>query len=191
MTAQTKVLNRGNSELDPGLVGMVIFLMTEVMFFAGLLVAQSVLWVQQTSVWPPPGQPRLPMGLSLTNTLILLASGYCLAEAFRQQRWSRILFRVSLGLGAVFLVVQGYEWFRMLRHGLSVSTGVYGGFFYAIIGSHAVHALGGLGVLIWMEFRLRKEGYEQTIQDYFVPSLFWFFVVGVWPVLFVTVYGVG
>lgn len=177
------------SSLDPSMVGMVIFLMTEVMFFAGLIVAQSVLWAQEPSGWPPPEQPRLPMGLSLTNTVVLMGSGLCLAEAFRHRSWSRNLFRASVFLGTIFMFVQGYEWIRMLGHGLSASTSAYGGFFYAIIGSHALHAFGGLGVLLWMENRLRHEGFEESIDEYIVPALFWFFVVGVWPVLFVTVYG--
>lgn len=188
-TADYSIPEQRESDLDPSFVGMVIFLITEVMFFAGLIVAQSVLWAQEAAGWPPPGQPRLPIGLSLANTVVLLGSGFCLAETFRQTKWTRLLFRTSLVLGTLFLLVQGYEWIRMLGHGLTVSTGAYGGFFYAIIGSHAVHAFGGLGVLFWMDYRLRREGFEDSIDNYLAHALFWFFVVGVWPFLFVTVYG--
>jgi cytochrome c oxidase subunit 3 len=190
-TASFAIPDERESSLDPSLVGMVIFLMTELMFFAGMIVAHSVLWAQEPS-WPPPGQPRLPMGLSVVNTIVLLTSGLCLAEALRRPDWSRLLFRSSLVLGTLFLVVQGYEWVRMLEHGLTAySGGVYGGFFYAIIGSHAAHALAGLGVLLWMNNRLTEEGFGGKISEYLVPSLFWFFVVGVWPILFVTLYGLG
>lgn len=189
MNTMTTMPSKRESNLNPSLVGMVIFLMTEVMFFAGLIVAQSVLWAQEPTSWPPPGQPQLPIALSLMNTFVLLLSGYCLAEAFRRDSGRKLLFRTSLLLGATFLLIQGYEWIRMLGHGLTASTDAYGGFFYAIIGSHGFHALGGIGVLIWMDFKLQDEGFAESIDNYFVPSLFWFFVVGVWPILFVTLYG--
>ncbi|MFB6345868.1 MAG: heme-copper oxidase subunit III [bacterium] len=182
-------MNKRESSLDPAMVGMIVFLMTEVMFFAGLIVAQSVLWSQGGSGWPPPGQPRLPVSLSLLNTVVLLGSGLCLAESFRQLSWNKTLFRSSLFLGVLFLCVQGYEWVRLLGHGLTAKTSAYGGFFYAIVGSHALHAVGGLCVLLWVESRLRNEEFGESIMNYFVPSLFWFFVVGVWPVLFLTTYG--
>lgn len=179
------------SGLRPSRVGMIIFLMTEVMFFAGFLVAQSVLWAKTSGSWPPPGQPRLPMDLSVVNTLVLLGSGFCLAEGFRRKNRSRFLLNGSLILGSLFLVVQGYEWLRMLTHGLTVSSGVYGGFFYAIIGSHAAHAVGGLLVLGTLSLKLKKENRPLSFQEDFVPALFWFFVVGVWPVLFLSLYGIG
>lgn len=176
------------ARLRPSLVGMVLFLLTEIMFFAGLLAALSVLRVQGAGGWPPAGQPRLPVAVTSLNTMFLLLSGGMLLQSFRKPRRAKFLVRGALVLGAVFLAVQGYEWIRMLHYGLTVSSGVYGGFFYALVGSHALHALAGLIVLGGVDHKLSAPGASGDIGDYRVPALYWFFVVLIWPVIFLSIY---
>lgn len=171
--------------LDPSTVGMVLFLFTEIMFFAGMLTALYVLRLQGAEGWPPANQPRLPVLVTGFNTGALLLSGLFLAESFFQPDKQRWFLPISLGFGSVFLGIQGYEWIRMLEHGLTASSGIYGGFFYALVGSHALHALAGLFVLGWMTW---TGHYRDRADHFFVPSLYWFFVVLVWPIIYFTVY---
>lgn len=173
-------------------LGMLIFLGAEAMFFAGLVSAFVVLR-SGAGPWPPPDQPRLPIGVTAANTLVLLLSGLTMARAVASRRAGRRSdlarwLAITGGLGATFLAIQGVEWVRLVQHGLRLGPGVYGSLFAALIGTHAAHVLGGVLVVVATSIgahRLRPILREDLV----LPSaLYWWFVVGVWPVLYVLVY---
>jgi cytochrome c oxidase subunit 3 len=172
-------------------LGMVIFLAAEVMVFAALVGAFLVLRLG-AQVWPPPFQPRLPVEVTAVNTAVLLLSGATMALALRasgrgdQARLARYLGGTAV-LGAVFLAVQGYEWARLVHFGLTVSSGTYGATFYTLVGAHGAHVL---GALIWLSVVLvaAQRGRFTTRAHVTLCGMFWFFVVFVWPVLYVLVY---
>lgn len=173
--------------------GTLIFIGSEVMFFGALLSAFLVLRAGQGG-WPPPGQPRLPMGLTLVNTAVLLASGYTMLRAQRAIRAGDLgglvnWLWITLGLGALFLVVQGTEWIRMLAFGLDAGGNLYAAIFYTVIATHGAHVLGGLAVLLFVWRRAREGRYRATAHDGVdAAALFWYLVVGIWPLLFTLVY---
>ena len=111
-------------------LGLLVFLGAEAMFFVGLIGAFLVFRLG-SEVWPPPAQPRLPVGVTGINTVILLFSGltgYLALRAVRDGN-SRGLFQwilTTVGLGTLFLSIQGYEWIRLIHFGLTVSSGTYG-----------------------------------------------------------------
>lgn len=95
----------------------------------------------------------------------------------------------TLILGGVFLVIQGSEWVRLIRYGLRISSGTYGGMFYSVIGVHAVHVIIAVVVLAVVLCRARRARYDVARRiDVEVAHLFWTFVVAVWPMLYVLVY---
>jgi heme/copper-type cytochrome/quinol oxidase subunit 3 len=115
-----------NAPLVPSAVlGMAIFIATELMFYGGLISAFLVLKAQAVG-WPPFDQPRLPVGVTAVNTGVLLASGWAMQRAHRALRRSEAGFARWLGftwlLGALFLTVQGAEWVRRARSGCVWST---------------------------------------------------------------------
>ncbi|MGH7797602.1 MAG: cytochrome c oxidase subunit 3 [Candidatus Binatia bacterium] len=174
-------------------LGTVMFLGAEAMFFAGLMGAFLVFRVG-SPVWPPPFQPRLPTGITGINTLILLASAVTMRLALQagrrgdRVRLVRLLSWTAL-LGAVFLLVQGYEWVRLLHFGLTVSSSVYGGLFYTLIGFHAAHVFGALIWLVVVWFSARQGKYtKQNDTGLQTCSMYWIFVVALWPVLYGLVY---
>jgi heme/copper-type cytochrome/quinol oxidase subunit 3 len=137
--------------LDNAMLGTIFFIGAEIMFFAGLV---SAFWVLRlgTAVWPPPLQPRLPVGLTAVNTAVLIASSIAVVAAFRalrrgERRAAARGLGLAAGLGGLFLAIQGYEWARLVHFGLTVSSGAYGGAFYTLIGAHALHVL---GALVWL-----------------------------------------
>lgn len=174
-------------------LGTVMFLGAEAMFFAGLIGAFLVFRIG-SAVWPPPFQPRLPTGITGINTMILLASAVTMHLALRAGRRSerrRLVRSLSwtASLGAIFLVVQGYEWLRLLEFGLTVSSSVYGGLFYTLIGFHAAHVLGALIWLVMVGFNARRGKYtRQNHTGLQTCSMYWTFVVALWPVLYGLVY---
>jgi heme/copper-type cytochrome/quinol oxidase subunit 3 len=174
-------------------LAMVMLLVGEVMFFAGLIGAYLVFRVGSTA-WPPPTLPRLPLAVTWINTGVLLASGVTMIRARRaatrdDQPALRRGVAVTAFLGLVFLAVQGSEWVRLIHHGLTLSSGMYGATFYALIGTHAAHVVGAvlwLGVVwIWARQGHFTDGNDAAVD---ACAIYWLFVCALWVVLFAMVY---
>ena len=179
--------------LDNARLAMLFFLSAETMFFAGLISAFFVLRLS-AAVWPPPLQPRLPVGITGLNTLVLLASSVAMIAALRAVRRAdrRALVErlaAAAALGALFLAVQGYEWAGLIHYGLTVTSGVYGATFYTLIGIHAAHVL---GALVWLGVTLmlaaRGRFVDGRVNGLRTCAIYWHYVVGLWPILYLTVY---
>jgi len=168
---------------------MLIFVATEVMFFAGLISAFTIIRAE-TPVWPPPDQPRLPIERTALNTAALLLSGVVLAMAhrayLRDRRKARAPLLVAMLLGGFFVLFQGAEWVALLRQGLTLTSSSLGSFFYLIVGLHALHAVIAIGLLAYAWLRLQR-GWL-VLSQLVTAEVFWYFVVGLWPVLYGVVY---
>ena len=176
-------------------LAMLILLGAEIMFFAGLIGTFLVFRLGSVT-WPPPSQidVRLPIGVTGLNTIILLLSGYTMFQALRAIRQDRQkelrnwLFVTGL-LGVVFLIVQGSEWIRLVHHGFTLSSGVYGSIFYVLIGCHALHVL--VAVFWLLAVLARAIAGRFSVNHHVgveVCAIYWAFVVVLWPILYVLVY---
>ncbi|OGQ16923.1 MAG: hypothetical protein A2138_16685 [Deltaproteobacteria bacterium RBG_16_71_12] len=179
--------------VSSAMLGMLIFIAVELMFFSGLISAFTIVKSSAApGAWPPPGQPRLPVELTAVNSLVLVASGalaWLAWRAFTRRASAPQAARSLLGaaaLGAAFVVVQGVEWTRLVGEGLTMRASTYGSFFYMIVGAHALHALAAIAALLWC-WRQASVGRLRAPQLGAVLTL-WTFVVGLWPVLYVLVY---
>jgi heme/copper-type cytochrome/quinol oxidase subunit 3 len=181
------------SSVNKALLGMLLFIGTEVMFFGGLISTFLILQAGAVA-WPPPNQPRLPVEVTGINTFILLLSGYTMHRALRAIRQDHLhamikWLVVTAVFGAIFLAVQGYEWIGLVSYGLTFTSSVYGGTFYTLIGFHGLHVLGALIFLLYV--LIRAIGRKYSLQEHTGVALcgvYWYFVVGIWPVLYVLVY---
>ncbi len=179
--------------IAPAVLATIFVIAGEVVFFAGLIFAFLVLRLA-APVWPPPLQPRLPVGVTGVNTLVLLASSATMIAAARALARGdrRALVRwlgASGGLGAVFLAVQGYEWTRLVGFGLTASSGIYGATFYALIGAHAAHVVVALAWLAAVA-ALAAGGRIAAGRPARLTAcaMYWHFVVALWPLLYLSVY---
>lgn len=176
--------------LPNGVLGMLIFVASEVMFFSGLISAFVIGKSNAIGGWPPPGQPRLPVEETALNTAALLASGVVLYFANRAflkgSANTRRLLLISIALGGFFVVFQGAEWVALIREGLTVTSGQLGGFFYLLVGAHALHVAAGFFVLLYTYRRLARNDLDRF--TFWPAQIFWYFVVGVWPILYWQVY---
>jgi heme/copper-type cytochrome/quinol oxidase subunit 3 len=168
---------------------MLIFIVTELMMFAGFISAFTITRAAYRT-WPPIGQPRLPANETLLNSAALLASGvllYLANRAFSKQpaRAGRYML-ASLLLGMFFVVFQGVEWVQLLREGLTMTSSNHGAFFYLIVGTHALHAVAAIIALAVMYFKFVRGTLKRS--TFLTTQIFWYFVVGVWPVLYFRVY---
>jgi cytochrome c oxidase subunit 3 len=185
------VANPRPTPLVPNAVlGMVVFLFTEVMLFAGLISAHTIARASSVVGWPPPGQPRLPFEETALNTAALLLSGVVVFVAQRLLRRDRQrafqALALGVALGAFFVGFQGVEWVGLIREGLTLTSSTHGAFFYLIVGVHALHALAALAALGWAGRRMKRGLLPPS--SFAAVALFWYFVVGVWPVIYLRVY---
>lgn len=179
--------------LANGRVAIVMFLGAETMFFTGLLGAYLVLR-RASPTWPPPDLPKLPLAVTWINTLVLAASCWTMwranqaVRARKPRKLERHLTMTAL-LGCGFLIVQGSEWIRLVAHGLTMQSGVYGATFYTLIGVHGLHVLGAaiwLLVVLWQAHRNRFSAANVVAVD--LVGIYWYYVGALWGVLFGMVY---
>jgi cytochrome c oxidase subunit 3 len=172
-----------------GVLGMSLFILTEIMFFAGMVSSFTIVRAS-AAIWPPLDQPRLPLEATALNTLALFLSGlflYLAQRRFSADRQSaRLPLIASIALGAIFVVFQGWEWASMLAQGLTLTSSMLGSFFYLIVGMHALHAIAAIGLLLRIWRRLER-GWLQPSQ-LATTAVLWYFVVGAWPVIYWRVY---
>jgi heme/copper-type cytochrome/quinol oxidase subunit 3 len=169
-------------------LAILVVIVAESMLFAGLIGMYLVFRLSAT--WPPPGLPRLPLAVTAFNTVVLLASVVPLSRAMRAADDAVAPgLATTSALGGTFLAVQGFEWARLVHHGLTLRSGTYGATFYVLIGCHAVHVL---VAVVWLAvvallarrgvFTGRRHGALEMC------ALYWYFVCGLWAVLFPLVY---
>lgn len=178
------------SLIPNGVLGMIVFVFTEVMLFAGMMSAFAIAKASAPFGWPPPDQPRLPIEVTAVNTVVLLLSGVFLYWANRRFRTTPNAARgpmlVALLLATTFVTVQGIEWVSLIGEGLTLTSSQMGGFFYLIVGCHALHAVSAMIALGWALVRLRRGVLAKS--QFWTVQVFWYFVVGIWPVLYAQVY---
>ncbi len=161
------------------ILGMLLLLATEAMFFSGLISAYLVAR-GNAGEWPPAGQPRLPMLVTAINTGVLLASGVAgwISYKSKSLRWMGI----ASVLGLVFLLIQGSEWIRLVSFGLTTVSSIYGAFFYLIVGAHGIHVAAGLLLLGLLILK------SKSASMWTAGIMYWAFVVAIWPLLYLLVY---
>lgn len=177
---------------ENGVVGMAIAVFVEVMLFAGFISAFII--VRDSAppgLWPPPDQPRLPVTTTAFNTAMLLASGVVLFLANRAfaRRGAAAAARpmgIAILMGGCFVAFQGVEWVRLIAQGLTLTSSQLGSFFYVVVGAHALHAAVALVVLA-VQWQAMRAG-RLSGSAFGAGQLFWYFVVLMWPVIYLEVY---
>ena len=186
-------------------VGTIVWLSSELMFFAALFAAyftiRSVspeLWAQETEL--------LNVPFSTVNTIILVASSVtCQLGVFKAEdgivgrtgklwqfkQWGlREWFILTYCMGAVFIGGQAFEYAELVHEGLTIPSSAYGTVFYLATGFHGIHVIGGLVAFLFVlgrTYLARKFTHEQAVTA-IVVSYYWHFVDVVWVGLFATVY---
>lgn len=191
MEASRPEPRRGPKLVASGVMGMLMFTFTEVMLFAGMISAHAIVRARSAGqMWPPFGQPRLPVQQTAFNTGALLVSGIALVFAHlayrRRARQALGPLGIAVLLGLFFVVFQGVEWTALLAQGLTLQSSSYGSFFYLIVGMHALHAVAAILCLTWAWFRLRRGTLSPSQLG--TVEVFWYFVVLIWPLIYIKVY---
>jgi len=174
-------------------LGMVVFVASEAMFFATFFGAYFTIY-SVNPVWPPAGFPRLEPELATVLTVLLVASSVTLqigVRAIRRDRTRAMLVWLGLTilLGAGFLVLQLYDYSLL---GFGVRDGIFGSLFYVMTGLHMAHVFGGLVFLVLILVQGLGGQLTHAHHDSMeAGSIYWHFVDVVWICLFTTFYLVG
>ena len=136
--------------MDTALLGMMLFIASEVMFFAALFAAYFNTKAT-LPVFPPEGTEFLdPIGLPLFVTILLVASSFTMQWATGRIRAGDRTglnrgIAITLALGVIFLFLQLYDYYVLITHDdFAISSGVYGTLFFTMTGFHGAHVLGGV-----------------------------------------------
>jgi cytochrome c oxidase subunit III len=175
------------------ILGMLLFICSEVMFFSGLFAAYFSVRAA-TRPWPPEGEhfnlhaePWFALGLTI---ILVISSFTCQFAVWAIRRGDRTGFirniSVTLVLGIVFLIGQAYDYATL---GFGLSDGVFGTTFYTLTGFHGAHVFGGAIMLSVILYRgLAGQFSAQHHDAVEATSLYWHFVDVVWIALFSTLY---
>lgn len=194
-------------------VGIIVFLASELMFFATLFAAyftimnvtNAMAGPGEQTLWQS-GQALLTPGFALGNTLILVLSsvtcqlGVHAAEngqvkrtggPFNILKWGlREWYILTFVMGSTFIGGQVFEYAELIHKGMTISTDVYGSVFFLATGFHGLHVIAGLIIFLFVLGRTyvtRTFTHEQATSA-IAASYYWHFVDIVWIVLFAVIY---
>ena len=174
-------------------LGMVVFVASEAMFFATFFGAYFTIY-SVNPVWPPAGFPRLKPELATVLTVVLVSSSVTLqlgVRAIRRDRARLLLFWVGLTilLGTTFLGLQLFDYSLL---GFSVRDGIFGSLFYVMTGLHMAHVFGGVVFLVVVLLQSLGGQLSDASHDSLeAGAIYWHFVDVVWICLFTTFYVTG
>ena len=175
-------------------VGTIVWLSSELMFFAALFAMYFTLRsITGADNWPPEGT-ELAIYYSLTFTVILVASSVtCQLGVFAAERGDvyglRRWFAITLVMGTVFVLGQANEYRALVHEGVTFESGPYGSIFYLTTGFHGLHVIGGLFAFVVVLMRSTVGRFTpEKATSAIVVSYYWHFVDVVWVGLYFTIY---
>ncbi len=194
-------------------VGTIVWLSSELMFFAALFAAYFTIRSVTTASAAPGTETlwdvstaQLNVTFASVNTFILVASSFtCQAGVFAAEHgkvgrtgplanprnWGmREWFILTYLMGATFIAGQVTEYANLVHEGMTISSSPYGSVFYLATGFHGLHVTGGLIAFVFVlarTYMARKFTHEQAVSA-IVVSYYWHFVDVVWIGLFATIY---
>jgi len=179
-----------SSRLDPQFLGMLLFIISEVMLFGAFFTAYFFIRIVNGEAWPAEGD-HLPVAIAGVNTAILVSSSFTMHWALEgarrgNRRALRIGLLTTLLLGATFLCIQINEYFHI---GFAVSENAQSSIFYGLTGLHGAHVFVGLTLLAFATIRAFRGHFSPKEHlGVEIPGIYWHFVDVMWIVVYTTIY---
>ncbi len=179
-----------SSRVDPQLLGMLLFIISEIMIFGAFFTAYFFIRVAQGDPWPATGT-KLPVEVAGVNTLILVSSSFTLHWAQESvKRGNRFGLKAGIVttflLGATFLFIQINEYANI---GFAPQDHAQQTIFYSLTGLHGAHVTIGLLLLLIVTIRAFRGHFSpESYRGVEVPGIYWHFVDIMWIVVYTTVY---
>jgi cytochrome c oxidase subunit III len=179
-----------SSRVEPQLLGMLLFIISEVMIFGAFFTAYFFIRVVQGDPWPAPGQeiPTLPVAV---NTAVLISSSFTMhwaqtAIKADNRRAFKAGMIATFFLGITFLFLQVNEYVHL---GYAPHNSAQGSIFYGLTGLHGAHVCIGLMLLAMVTIRAFRGHYSPAEhRGVEVPGIYWHFVDAMWIIVYTTIY---
>jgi cytochrome c oxidase subunit 3 len=179
-----------SSRVNPSLLGMLLFIISEVMVFGAFFTAYFFIRVAQGDPWPAPGT-KLPVEVAGMNTAILVSSSFTVHWAEQAiKKGNRFGLKAGMLttflLGCTFLFIQINEYANI---GFAPQDAAQQTIFYSLTGLHGAHVFIGLLLLLFVTIRAFRGHYSaESHRGVEVPGIYWHFVDIMWLVVYFTVY---
>jgi cytochrome c oxidase subunit 3 len=179
-----------SSRAEPQLLGMLLFIISEIMIFGAFFTAYFFIRVAQGDTWPAP-HTTLPVGVAGFNTAILVSSSFTIHWAEQSiKRGNRFGLKAGMLLtfllGCTFLFVQINEYANI---GFAPQDAAQTTIFFSLTGLHGAHVFIGLLLLLFVTIRSFRGHYSpEEHRGVEVPGIYWHFVDIMWLVVYTTVY---
>jgi cytochrome c oxidase subunit 3 len=179
-----------SSRVDAQFLGMLLFIISEVMLFGAFFTAYFFIRVVNGDAWPADGE-ELPKLVAGVNTAILISSSFTMHWALEgarneNRRALKVGMLTTLMLGLTFLCVQINEYVHI---GFAPSDNAQGTIFYGLTGLHGAHVFVGLTLLLMATIRAYRGHFSaKEHRGIEVPGIYWHFVDVMWIVVYTTVY---
>ncbi len=179
-----------SSRIDASLLGMFLFIISEIMLFGAFFTAYFFIRVVGNADWPAAGT-ELPVSVAGVNTAILVSSSFTMHWALEGARnENRAALRAgmltTLLLGFTFLCVQINEYYFI---GFAPADHAQGTIFYGLTGLHGAHVFVGLTLLAMATIRsFRGHFTAKEHRGIEIPGIYWHFVDVMWIVVYTVVY---
>ena len=179
-----------SSRVEARLLGMFLFIASEIMLFGSFFTAYFFVRVVNGYAWPPHGD-HLPVFVAGINTMILLTSSATMHWALQSiKRGHRAGLQAGLVLtflmGLTFLLTQIAEYSRI---GFAPRDNAFATIFFCLTGLHGAHVFIGLTLLLFATVRAFRGHYSaEHHHGVEIPGIYWHFVDVMWIVVYTTVY---
>jgi cytochrome c oxidase subunit 3 len=179
-----------SSRVEAQLLGMLLFIISEVMLFGAFFTAYFFIRVVQGVEWPAEGT-ELPVAVAGVNTAILISSSFTMHWALEGARTEhrgalRVGLLTTLLLGTAFLIIQINEYVHV---GFAPHDSAQGSIFYGLTGLHGAHVFVGLTLLSMATIRaFRGHFTAKEHRGVEVPGIYWHFVDIMWIIVYSTIY---
>jgi cytochrome c oxidase subunit 3 len=179
-----------SSRVEPQLLGMLLFIVSEVMVFGAFFTAYFFIRVSSGDPWPAPGT-QLPVIPTLFNTFILVSSSVTMHWALRgiqtgNRRALKAGMLLTFLMGCTFLFIQVNEYANI---GFAPQDAAQQTIFYSLTGLHGCHVFIGLCLLLFVTIRSFRGHYSpEEHRGVEVPGIYWHFVDIMWIIVYTTVY---
>jgi cytochrome c oxidase subunit 3 len=179
-----------SSRVTPGILGMFLFIASEIMLFGAFFTAYFFVRVVNGTPWPTPPY-HLPVFVAGVNTCILVTSSFTVHWALQSIKRDhhaglKAGMLLTFLLGLTFLITQGLEYSRV---GFAPYSGAFGTIFFCLTGLHGAHVFVGLTLLLFTTIRaFRGHFSSEHHHGVEIPGIYWHFVDVMWIVVYTTVY---
>jgi cytochrome c oxidase subunit 3 len=179
-----------SSRVEPATLGMLLFIISEVMIFGAFFTAYFFIRVVTHDPWPAPGT-EIPTAATGVNTAILLVSSLTIHWALVSiKNGNRRAFKAGMFttfvLGLTFLFIQVNEYIHV---GFAPHDSAQGTIFYSLTGLHGAHVFIGLCLLLMVTIRTFRGHYSnEEHRGMEVPGIYWHFVDIMWIIVYTSVY---